>query len=824
MPAHRPATSERRLPRAIRIALLSMTLAAGVPMANLANLAIAAEAPSAAQQTYQLPAGPLGRTLSGVAVGAGIALSFDPALTAGLNSPALQGSYTPRAALEHLLSGSGLVLVARTDGTLTLQKQAAVSVASAAVAAAAETPATLAQVEVHGINDSTPGLTRSTGATGLELSIRDTPQAISVMNAQRIADQHLETLQDVVGQTTGITLEHASSSRENDQLFARGFAIDTYMFDGIPTTKLVEPAGFDASIYERIEVVRGAAGLTGGVGSPAAAVNLVRKRPTRELQASVDLQAGSWDKVRAQADISAPLSEDKHVRGRVVVAQQNANSFVDRYHQDKELVYGIVEADLGPATLLSAGFSYQNEKLDGASRGFASFYSDGSKTDFPRSINSASSSSYYIRKQSLGFATLEHDFGNEWVAKVAVNYAANQYDAVQGYAGRGSLDRQTGAGLSLWQTKWNSKPEQTSIDAYASGPFEAFGRKHEAVIGISASDMKNTGPSYPAWVLPGYDATVPNFFTWNGNSPTPNYVGTISGSYTEKEKQLAGYGSLRLRPADDVSVILGARVANWKRTTDSVTWGAPTAHDEFETNGNVTPYAGVVYTINPQWSAYASYTGIFSPQTYRDRNNRVIDPLEGKNAEAGIKGDLLNGLLSASLSVFRMRQDNLAEMDTDQLVLPDGSNAYHTIKGATAKGFELEVSGQIQRGWQLTAGYAHSRIEDPQGKRLQTSQPLNNFKLWTSYELAGVGNGLTLGGGLNWQGDIYQDGIGPNGERFTQHSYALLALMARYRISKQLSATVNVNNALDKHYYSTGYGNYYGDPRNVAVSLNYRFR
>jgi outer membrane receptor for ferric coprogen and ferric-rhodotorulic acid len=820
MPANRPASSERRLPRAIRIALLSMTLAAG--HAATGASAMAAEAPTAAQQAYQLPAGPLGRTLSGVAVNAGISLSFDPALTAGLNSPALQGSYTPRAALEHLLAGSGLVLVSRTDGTLTLQKH--VSSSNTAAGAAAAAPATLAQVEVHGVTDGAPGQARSTGATGLELSIRDTPQAVSVMTAQRIADQHLETLQDVVGQTTGITLEHSSASRETDQLFSRGFAIDTYMFDGIPTTKLVEPAGFDAAIYERIEVVRGAAGLMGGNGSPAAAVNLVRKRPTRELHADVELEAGSWDKYRAQADISAPLSEDKHVRGRVVVAHQNADSYVDRYHQDKDLFYTIVEADLGPSTLLSAGLSYQNERLDGASRGFAGYYSDGTKTDFPRSTNSASSSSYYIRKQSLAFATLEHYFANEWTAKVAINYAANQYDAVQGYAGRGSLDRQTGAGLSLWQTKWNSKPEQFSVDAVASGPFEAFGRKHEAVVGFSASDMKNTGPSYPAWILPGYDATVPNFFTWNGNSPTPNYVGTISGSYTEKEKQLAGYGSLRLRPTDDVSVILGARVANWKRTTESVSWGSPTVNDEVESNGNITPYAGVVYTINPQWSTYASYTGIFSPQTYRDRNNRVIDPLEGKNTEVGIKGDLLDGLLSTSLSVFRMRQDNLAEMDADQLVLPDGSNAYHTVKGATAKGFELEVSGQIQRGWQLTAGYAHSRIEDQQGNRLQTSQPLNNFKLWTSYDLTNVGNGLTLGGGVNWQGDIYQDGMGPNGERFTQHSYALVALMARYRISKELSATVNVNNALDKHYYSTGYGNYYGDPRNVTVSLNYRFR
>lgn len=820
MPAHHPIPPERRLARAVRIAVISMTLATA--HAVIATGAVAAEAPAAAQQSYQLPAGPLGRTLSGVALGAGMSLSFDPALTAGLNSPPLHGSYTPRAALERLLEGSGLLLVSRGDGTLTLQKAAvAPSPANATTAAtAAAAPATLAQVEVHGVADGAPGQVRSTGATGLELSIRETPQAVSVMNRQRIEDQRLETLQDVVAQTTGITLEHSSSSRETDQMFSRGFAIDTYMFDGIPTTKLVEPAGFDASIYERIEVVRGAAGLMGGNGSPAAAVNLVRKRPSRELRAEAELQAGRWDKYRAQADVSAPLSEDQHVRGRVLVAQQNADSHIDRYHQDKSLFYGIVEADLGPSTLLSAGLSYQNEQLDGASRGFVAYYSDGTKTNFPRSINSASSSTYYIRKQSLAFATLEHYFANEWSAKVAVNYAANQYDAVQGYAARGELDRQTGAGLSLWQTKWDSKPEQLTIDAFATGPFQAFGRKHELVVGLSASDMKNTGPSYPSWVLPGYDANVPNFFTWNGNSPTPNYVGTITGSYTEKEQQLAAYGSLRLRPTDDLSVILGSRISNWKRTTDSETWGAPTVSDELKTNGKATPYAGLVYTLSPQWSAYASYTGIFLPQTYRDRNFRVVDPVEGNNAELGVKGDLLEGLLSASVSVFRMRQDNLAEMDADQFVLPDGSVAYHTIKGATAKGFELEVSGQIRPGWQVTAGYGRSRIEDPQGRRLQTSQPLNNFKLWSSYEL----DRLTVGGGVNWQGDVYQDGVGPTGVRFTQQSYALLSLMARYRIGKQLSATVNVNNALDKHYYASASGNFYGDPRNVTVSLNYRFR
>lgn len=816
----RPVSSERRLPRAVRIALFSMTLAAG--HAHHAAIAAAADAPAAAAQTYQLPAGPLGRTLSGVAAGAGISLSFDPALTEGLTSPALHGSYTPRAALEHLLSGTNLALVVRTDGTFTLQKRAAAPNAPATAPATGAAPATLAQVEVHGVTEGAPGQIRSSGATGLELSIRETPQAVSVMTRQRIEDQRLETLQDVVAQTTGITLDHSSTTRETDQMYSRGFVIDTFLFDGIPTTKLVEPSGFDANVYERIEVVRGAAGLMGGTGSPAAAVNLVRKRPARELHSDFELQAGSWDRFRAQADISAPLSEDKHVRSRIVVAQQDDHSFIDRYHQDKDLFYGIVEADITPSTLLSAGLIYQNEVLDSASRRFIGFYSDGTPTDFPRSTNSAAEYSYYKRKQSLGFVTLEHFFDNEWSAKLAINYAANQYDAVQSYALRGQLDKITGAGLSLWVTKWDSKPEQVTADAYASGPFSAFGRKHELVFGMSASRMELKGPSYPAWILPGYDATVPNFFTWNGNSPTPSYNGKIIGSALEREKQLAGYSSMRLRPTDELSLILGARVTNWSRDTEYVEFGAPTISDDFRKNGKITPYAGAVYNFTPAWSGYASYTSIFSPQTYRDRNNRLLAPLEGNNAEVGIKGDLLNSLLSTSFSVFHMKQDNLAEIDADMLLLPAGGGtyAYHTVQGATAKGYELEVSGQLQPGWQLTAGYAHSRIEDAQGQRLQTGQPLNNFKLWTSYDI----DKLTVGGGVNWQGEVYTDGAGPNGERFTQQSYALVALMARYRLTRELSATLNVNNLLDKKYYSSAAGGFYGDPRNVMLSLNYRFR
>jgi len=113
------------LAHAARLALLGWAIAAGAAQATQATQA--ADRPADGPvQTYQIAPGPLGRALAEVAATAGIALSFDPALTQGRQSPALSGSHTPREALQHLLAGSGLRLETMRNGTFTVVEQPAV--------------------------------------------------------------------------------------------------------------------------------------------------------------------------------------------------------------------------------------------------------------------------------------------------------------------------------------------------------------------------------------------------------------------------------------------------------------------------------------------------------------------------------------------------------------------------------------------------------------------------------------------------------------------------------------------------------------------------
>lgn len=135
-PASRPA---RRQP-ALRKTLLVLAIAASCGSSGAAPDRPTLD--SVAARHYEIPAGPLGRSLALFAAQSGLGLSFEPALAEGLRSPALSGSLSARMAAELLLAGSELELVALSDGSYTLRRRppSAAAGAQAPGAAAPSTP------------------------------------------------------------------------------------------------------------------------------------------------------------------------------------------------------------------------------------------------------------------------------------------------------------------------------------------------------------------------------------------------------------------------------------------------------------------------------------------------------------------------------------------------------------------------------------------------------------------------------------------------------------------------------------------------------------
>ncbi|SDV47769.1 ferric-rhodotorulic acid/ferric-coprogen receptor FhuE [Chitinasiproducens palmae] len=694
------------------------------------------------------------------------------------------------------------------------------------------TGAALPAVAVSGSRDN-PATSEGTGAyttgatntsTKLPLSLRETPQSVSIVTRQRMDDQNLFSLVDVLNNTTGVSTRTLDSERVS--FYARGFPITNYEYDGVPTTlydttSALGDAASDMAIYDRVEVLRGATGLLNGAGNPSATVNLVRKHALREFSASAKATVGSYDFYRTDADISTPLTKDGRIRARVVAAYEQRRSFMDLYRKNKSVLYGVVDADLTRDTTLSVGFSYQNTRPRGVTwGGLAALYSDGTQTDFRRSLsNGADWTKWQTEAQTL-FANIEHRFENGWTVRGVFTHANNDYDAKLLYLSGFPNPVSGGGVVPSSAVHYVGDRQQNSADLYASGPFSLLGRRHELVLGWSGSRQVNNTVGYNN-VSP-LPASAGNYFLWNGSLPEPTFSPTVNYVTHSSIDQSGFYATGRFSLANSLQLIVGGRVSDYE--IESLSSGKPY---HYKKDNIFIPYVGVVYDINDTYAAYASYTEIFNPQLYRDVNDVPLKPVTGKNYEIGLKGEWMNGRLNGTAALFQTRQDNLAQVDPSGVTLPDGSAAYRTVDGTKTEGFEFDIAGQLSDQWNLYAGYTHFTSKDRDGNAVNTNIPRTLVRLFTTYRLSGAWHPVTLGGGVNWQSSNYTDVTGPVGKtRLWQGAYALVNLMARYEYSRQLSFAFNINNLFDRKYYSQ-IGFYtqasYGEPRTFMLSAQYRF-
>jgi outer membrane receptor for ferric coprogen and ferric-rhodotorulic acid len=345
------------------------------------------------------------------------------------------------------------------------------------------------------------------------------------------------------------------------------------------------------------------------------------------------------------------------VRARVVAVAQNAKSHVDDYSRNVRSLYGIIEADLGPDTVASLGLDHMQTRANGASFGHIPlFFKDGSRTHFPTSLNPAARWSYWDNDSTNLFAELKHGFGNGWKMDLSASRLRQSRDVEVGVAAHGMVDPVSGLGINMLSNKIPTDATTQAVNAALSGPFQWLGREHELSLGASWSRQRRHAPGYTNAYVP-----VGNYFEWDGQVPRPDFQ--LRNHRMTRIVEKGAFGAARLRPTDDLSVILGARVS-WYDMLDDTTGldGSYTVGNLLRVARKTVPYAGVVYDLNRQLSLYASQTDIFNPQTYyKDAAGSPLPPLTGRSREVGVKGEFLDGRLNASLALFHIRQRNAAQ-------------------------------------------------------------------------------------------------------------------------------------------------------------------
>lgn len=229
-PRRSPTRSHRcRLFPAAPLALAAI-LAMGAGLYQPAHAQAVGGAGDAPAMAIAIAAQPLSQALAELARQTGTTLVAAPALLAGKTAPAVSGQLSARQALDRLLAGSGLI--GSLDGGVIMVRQAPVAGREATLGAVTVT----AEAERSGTTEGTGSYTTGSmsTATRLPLSIRETPQSVTVITRDRMEDQALVTASDVLRHTPGFSVHATAPNRE--EFFARGFGVGNVSIDGLTAT------------------------------------------------------------------------------------------------------------------------------------------------------------------------------------------------------------------------------------------------------------------------------------------------------------------------------------------------------------------------------------------------------------------------------------------------------------------------------------------------------------------------------------------------------------------------------------------------------------
>ncbi len=693
--------------------------------------------------------------------------------------------------------------------------------------------------------------------------LKDVPNTVTVIDRAQIEAQNLFTLEDALTATNGITVNGVGS--EDPSFLSRGFVIDNYLIDGVPTRSVNFPSAVpDLFFYDRLEVLRGPAGLFSGTGNPAGSVNLVRKRPLDVARMQASAGYGTYDNIRLELDVSTPIGERAGIRAGVMA--QDQDQFFDTAHRNRLDAFVVGKVDIGTRTTITAGVNYDRFRpaIQSGLPGYAGGAdgSDGRLLDVRRSTYLGADWNRFDARTWSGFVELAHRISDRWTLRATGLYTDVDRVDVYSYIGAQPVTPANRGVTNHIAYRGDSKQQTRSFDFNGIGTFPAFGRDHTLILG--ADYQASSGTSYftrlsnyaridvfnpvspaeppldPYGPLPFYPVQGSGADCSRATVVTATCVRQVYGASVTDIEQYGIYGQMRLSPVAGLTLVGGGRMT-WYDTDSRTLLPIPGASSGYTIENRFTPYAGIIWDVTRDLNLYASYADSFTPQAQPVGRQLAgggrIQPLIGEQYEAGSKLSLMGDRLLLSAAAYQITQTNRLFND------PVDPAIYYLTGKVRARGIEAEVSGEIVPGWRVNGGYSYTRtklLEDInpalEGRSLVPVIPKHMAKLFTNYAPSGGAlAGASLGGGVTFFGETFggtPSSVAANGVRTVstvvrQGSYAVVDLRAGYKLTEQLGVSVNVANVFDKTYYarifSTARGNYYGTPRTVFATVRYSF-
>ncbi|CAM3723424.1 TonB-dependent siderophore receptor [Bordetella tumulicola] len=782
-----------------------------------------------AQRQFNIPAGSLSSVLATFAGAAGINLSFDPALTAGQQSPGLQGHSTISQGLNTLLSGTGLLSVHTSGNVYTLQR------------APAGSTATLPIVTVEGFESATGPVIgfaarRSATATKTDTPLIEVPQTVNVVTRDEMTVRASNTVVEALSYTPGLYAPGGSTDLRYDNIYLRGGYAARNNLDGsrLPYGAYsfgmlqIEPYGL-----ERVEVLKGPSSVLYGQNTPGGLINMVSKLPTETAQREISLQTGSYGREQATIDLSGPVDDEGQWRYRFTALQRNAAQSPYYTEDDRIFVAPALTWQPSARTSLTLLGFYQKDHqvpLYGTLPAAGTLYDNPNGEISRHRFAGEPDWDRYNREQySVGYL-FSHELNDTWTFKqnLRYNHMRGEARTMPGYM----LDPVDMRTWSRTMARGQGTGATFTLDTQVLASFDTGSVHHEALFGFDYLNMRDT--YYFSNVIAG----VPSLDLYDPHYglPAPGVDDLITRiDARQKTEQYGLYMQDQLRYENWV-LTLGGRYD----IADSITRNLMTSQKVSQRDRAFTGRAGLTYLFANGLAPYLSYSTSFTPTGGTDYNGNPFEASKGKQVEAGLKYQPPGSDTMVTLSVYQLTQTNVLTSDTT----PGRPPGFQTQTGETrARGIELEGKTTLAQGLDAVASYAYvdSEItrtantdivdgipESRQGKRLYYA-PQHQAAAWLNYTVqSGALQGLGLGAGVRYIGSDWGDPA--NTLRIpavTLVDAAITYDFGRMDPSlKGLNLALNASNLFDRRYVGTCITNLscsYGAGRMVYATLRYRW-
>lgn len=712
---------------------------------------------------------------------------------------------------------------------------------------------TLQTVEITGRKEKSYKNTKSFIGAKTEIALKDLPQAVSYATKELIADQGAIRVGEIVKNFSGV-----SQFSFYDDISIRGFRINggsnTQLLNGLRTS-----TGFWkqplANYLERVEVLKGPSSALFGNASPGGVLNRVTKKPLDQPANSLSFTTGSFNTLRALADFTGPLSEDKSLLYRLNIGYENSNSFRDLQF-DKNIVFAPSLSFLpNDKTRVNFDLIYTGFKgvLD---RGQSTFENDLYSTNIKQSINSAND---YLNEETYIVTTsLNHQFNNNFsfsASYIRTGYtedllehrSANRYAssadgstipteiAMQVFMRKRKRYIDNVSSFFVYKTK-TGKLDHNMILGYdyaqekvpaGGSQLTATGYRNAANTGAINTYNPNNSSAY---LLDSDGNPVPNVphFDLTNPSASQQLKDMSKYFYTQVAYDQSFYSINGVYLQDHIAwgrlqALIGVRYDTY---TD---WDNYAKEDEVKVKQNsFLPRLGLTYTLNPNINLYGTYVQGYNPQTASVLSNPdaggPFDPLESNMIEIGGKSSWFKEDLVVTLSLYKIQQKNTLYSANDS----SNVDLMRQIGEEESKGIEIDLNGRMTRQWSLSAAYTYNDAhitESPISTeigRQKPNTPKQQGNIWTRYNfIDGALKDFGVAMGTNF---VTTRNVSLNVTQ-TLPGYVLMNAALYYNINK-FKIQLNANNITNKTYWVGGYDYirlFPGAPKNWLLTLGYSF-